>query len=332
MKKALQLKKEHHYVWANYLRNWSTDGTSVWFRTAKGKVIHETTKLVAKERHFYQLTHLTDEHIAILMHFISNSEMGDNHRGFMEELVMCQRFEQYLSANGQLNSEWQRNFSAHKHNAMENIHTKFENGVAEILPKLVERDLTCLDNNEDLISLFTYLGQQFARTKAFKGMSLLSMSRLDDPRAEKILRTIDECWWLWSYFIGANVGGSLYFERESYTVSLLENKTGHSFITSDHPVVNIHQELTGELGKPPEHHQFDLYYPLSPNTALVIAASDRFPAGASEISLDVVVELNSKIAEMANAHIFGETKESIQPYLKQVGKRHSDVRQYVGSR
>lgn len=329
MRKELQLKKEHHYVWANYLRNWSVDNKSLWFNTSKGKVILETTRLVAKERFFYKLTPISNDHLFLLEQTFGNSENLNDHLGFIKKIMNIQAFEMFLKQENIMNEEWAQRFEAHKHNTLENIHTNFENGVADILPALAKKDLSCLGDNKKIISLYSYLGQQFARTKCFKDRSLLAMSKNNTEQAKWVLQKTEECWWLWSHLVGVNIGASLFFERHLSTISLLVNNTKQTFITSDHPVINIHPELTGELDKSPEHHQFDLYYPLSPTVALAVTRSNRFPKGISEVPIQIVEEVNTELARNSHAHIFGNTRQAIQPYLKFIGERHSKVKQYV---
>ena len=202
MKKELQLKKEHHYVWANYLRNWSFDGEKLWFSTSKGKLIPETTRLVAKERYFYKLTPLTNDHLLLIKTTFANSEMINGHIEFVNRLIYIQQCEQYLKQNNLMDELSRQEFEAHKHNAMENIHTGIENGVSDILPSLVKLDLSCLEDKYNEMALYSYLGQQFARTKSFKDLSQLAISKVDIKQVKQFQKQSEECWWLFSYLIG----------------------------------------------------------------------------------------------------------------------------------
>ena len=122
--KHLQIKKEHHYVWAHYLRNWS-NSKKVWFVTAKGKVIHESTKLVAKEKFFYKVQHLNTDHIACLkaVAALSSPETEQEHLRLLEELLTLQRLEQLAEKYGNTSIEIQQEIKAAKENWLENMYT-----------------------------------------------------------------------------------------------------------------------------------------------------------------------------------------------------------------
>jgi|GEM_PF-4392087 len=40
--KALQAKRKHHYVWANYLKRWSTNNRDIFYTTTTGKIAHDS--------------------------------------------------------------------------------------------------------------------------------------------------------------------------------------------------------------------------------------------------------------------------------------------------
>ena len=48
--KELELKRENHYVWADYLKNWSSNQNCVWHTTKNNKVSSNSVKMIAKER------------------------------------------------------------------------------------------------------------------------------------------------------------------------------------------------------------------------------------------------------------------------------------------
>lgn len=334
MKKEHQLKKEHHYVWAKYLRNWSVDGKRVWFRTAKGKLICESTRLVAKERYFYQVKPLDQNHVHIIGLFTSGSGLREMHEKFLGDFLKIQHAEIALKRMDLPDKdELTKDISALKHNSIENIHTGYESGASEIIDSLLLRDLSILENQDKLILFCEYIGQQFARTKSFKDLALLAMSKShageDKPKAEWIHRTATECWWLLSHMIGSNFGSSIYCDKANYNQCILINKTGTPFITSDQPVINVHPELTGEIDNPPEHHQLDLFYPISPDVAFMMCSSSCYPHGTSELNVKQVEKLNIKVAQGAYFHIFGDDKSAIAPYVKYVGNQYASVKQFI---
>ncbi|HGF7534828.1 TPA: DUF4238 domain-containing protein, partial [Vibrio cholerae] len=140
--KHLQIKKEHHYVWAHYLRNWS-NSKKVWFVTAKGKVIHESTKLVAKEKFFYKVQHLTNDHIACLkaLAALSSPETEQEHLRLLQEFLALQRLEQFVEEY-ETSIEVQQEIKAAKENWLENKYTALEERAKPVISKLAKGRLS----------------------------------------------------------------------------------------------------------------------------------------------------------------------------------------------
>lgn len=325
MRKRFQIKKEHHYVWANYLLNWSCDGKNLWFVTSKRKLIFDSARMVAKERFFYKVRPLTQEHIFLIEQYLSTCEIKDYFLDLLDGFVKVQ-------VNGAKCSghESKLALEAYRHNTLENYHSGYECRAKPIVDRLVTLYLSCLDDDTNVLLLSQYLGQQFARTKSFKQLALLAMGkRHSNTDAMFIHKNTTECWWFISHMIGHNLGLSIYSDRHVATTSLLFNNTKQSFITSDQPVINIHPELTGDINTPPEDHHFDLYYPLSPQVALVICNSEQFKPGIVNVSIDVVDRLNIMLARHAYEHLFGTEQAAIEPYKRLVGKQYSKIKEWL---
>ncbi len=330
MRKKFQIKKEHHYVWANYLLNWSCDGTNLWFATPKRKLIFDSARMVAKERFFYKVRPLTQEHLSVIELYLTTCEIKDYFYSLLDDFIKVQRIEAVLMKNQCCDNESKLRLEAYRHNTLENYHSGYECRAKPIVDRLVTLDLACLNDDTNVLLLSQYLGQQFARTKSFKQLALLAMSkRHNNTDAIFIHRNTTECWWFISHMIGHNLGLSIYSDRHVTTTSLLFNNTKQSFITSDQPVINIHPELTDDIDTPPEDHQFDLYYPLSSKVALVICNSGQFKPGIVNVSVDVVDRLNITLAHRAYVHIFGTEQAAVEPYKRLVGKQYLKVKKWV---
>lgn len=73
-KKYLEAKKNHHHVWANYMKRWSPDNKQVYYTTKKNNDIRfDSVKNIAVERDFYQVKPLTPEHVQIIKRWSSKS-------------------------------------------------------------------------------------------------------------------------------------------------------------------------------------------------------------------------------------------------------------------
>lgn len=325
--RSSQAKKEHHYIWAYYLRNWSTD-KNIWFRSGKGKVIFDSTRMIAKERYFYKVKPLTQEHIDNIKRWSKQSpkHLEDNHMSYLSDFVCMQQAEMQYKQSGIYDEEIEKCFEVFKCNGIEDYHTSHENDVKEIIQALVKQDLSVLEKDNRKLVFFIYLAHQFTRTKTFRDRVLSVIGNNSDPQLQKINRLTKESWWFISYMFGMNIGWSFYSTRNHDSYCLLINNTSESFITADQPVVNVHQELTDEV-KPPEDHQCDLFYPISPTVAFMINRSNRFKPGISHVDINIVREMNSKVARNAHEHVFGKSQESLKPYLKCVGGKFKLVKE-----
>ena len=200
---------------------------------------------------------------------------------------------------------------------MENLHSSHESSVLPIFERLAVGGLEVLYENANVLEFLTFVGHQFARTKAFKDIALASLIR-DTPDYMRVAQSMENSWWFISYMLGMNVGRELYLNRAAYTHSLLQSDGEVEFITSDQPVINIHEQVWRADYSAAEHADF--YYPVSPNFAFVAAESGRFGGGLVKVGRQVVNELNSKLSTRAVSTIIGSSPESIQPLLKLVGK------------
>ncbi|ELV8684370.1 DUF4238 domain-containing protein, partial [Vibrio fluvialis] len=113
---------------------------------------------------------------------------------------------------------------------------------------------------------------------------------------------------------------SLYQSNHFDNYCMLTNHTEEPFITSDQPVINVHESLTDEI-KQVSINECDLYYPLSPKYALIISSSNKYPNGTLKVNLTMVQKLNTKLAKKAHIHIFSSQESVVKRYAKFVGER-----------
>lgn len=320
-RKYLEAKRNHHHVWANYMKRWSPDNKQVYYTTKKNNDIRfDSVKNIAVERDFYRVKPLTSEHIQIIKKWSSESseDLRKLHMSFLNDYLDTQDLELLYHKIGKKDDIADKMFEACKSNGIENYHSALENEVQELLDALINRDLSILDKNDNMLKFMRFLGQQIARTKNFKD----NISNTADNHIKTLTL---ECWWFISFMFGLNIGRALYLNRKDYTHCLLINETDTPFITSDQPVVNVHSALTDEI-KSLKNNEVDFYYPISPKIAYMINKSNRFPHGTVKVSFDVIEEVNIKIAKQANFHIISNSEESLKPYKKFVGSNFKSVK------
>ena len=327
-KKSLEAKKNHHHVWANYMKRWSPDDKNIYYTTKKNKkTVFDSVRNVAVERDFYRVQYIAPEHIQVIKMWSSKSpeDLQRLHLSYLSRFIKMQHMESVYKRSGIKDELADRMSEAWKCNGIENLHTAHEYEVQGVLKSLANRDLSVLDDNDNMINFMQFHAQQITRTKTFRDTCIASVTRADRLTDKNLAKAMRESWWFLSYMIGMNIGRSQYLDRNNDVHCLLINDTNTPFITSDQPVINVHQALTDEI-KLPEDHECDEYYPISPNVAYMVNKSNRFPRGKVQVSVDVVEEMNIKIAKKANIHIISSSEESLKPYKKYIGSNLNAVK------
>jgi len=330
VKKHLQAKSKHHHVWADYLRRWSLNGRDVYYTTAKGNIVCESVRGLTMEKNFYQVKKLSDAHIEVIKGFSSKSSesLQAHHMSYLNDFLHMQELEEIYKKSGKEIEEVQKVLHASKCNMLEDLHSAHENEVQEIISSLANRDLATLTDNKNFILFMQFFGHQISRTKTFKDTVIAGVSRTDSKTSINVAKDMNECWWFLSYMFGINIGSELYLTRKKDAHCLLVNNTSIPFITSDQPIINVHELLDDEKIEPPSDDHCDFYYPISPKVAYMINRSDRFHRGINNVTIDIVKELNIKVARRANVNIISNCKDTLKYLLKNIGFHLNVVNSY----
>jgi Protein of unknown function (DUF4238) len=319
--KHLEVKKRHHYVWANYLVRWGRGTEDVFYTTKTGKIAHDSVRGIAVDDYFYKTSTLTRRHVEVIKGFSSKSpdHLHERHMSYLHDFLKLQQGEEIYLQSENKNQEIELHLYAAKCNLMENLHSSYEKAALPILAALADEKLDVLEDKQHMVEFMIFVGQQFTRTKAFRDNSPQVLSRRTALEIE-VADAMSHSWWFLSYMYGMNLGWSLYAGRNDARHALLINDTPVPFITSDHPVVNVHACVSETEFSLPEHADF--YYPISPRIAYIICDSDRFAPGKTQVVESTVVEFNSKLAAQAMRHIIGDTEEAICLFKKYIGRRY----------
>lgn len=317
--KKLEIKQNHHYVWANYMKHWSTNGRNIYYTKKKGGIAQDSIKSVAVEKHFYRVNMLTEEHVYLIKTLIAMSndiELKKHHEKALKSYLDTQEIYKHYTSLG-VNSEYgDKLFNAAKNNSIEDMHSQLERDASSVSNELRGLNVSTLRKIDKMTPFLLFLGHQLARTKAFKESFIKSFAKNCGPQ---IAELIEESWWFISFLYGNNLGKSLCINRDYCYQSILENNTSTPFITADAPVINIHPKIN--MGTPPLKHETDYFYPLSPTKAYFIGWSDRFVNDTHLVNESFVKEVNTKMAEGAHYHIISNKAEILKPYEYLIGRK-----------
>lgn len=312
MRSIPSAKKKHHFVWANYLARWSSNGRDVFYSTPKGKAAVDSVKGLAMERHFYKVRDLTQKQVALLYAFARKSDdsLYRIHVNLLEQALEAQTLERQYRATGHASKLAEQAIEALKSNLIEDLHTGHELRAREVLDALSEGRLDALSDDNAMMAFTSFLGHQITRTKGFKEASLAAMAGTD---IHEEVSNFENIWWMLSYMFGTNIARSLYFGRRVATHTLLINNSSVPFTTSDQPVTNLKEDFS-------IHDEgADFYYPISPTAAFVLSDSHIFPPGLHSIDAQVSANLNAKHAVHAHVHIFGTTLAQVAELRRSLG-------------
>ena len=317
--KQLEIKKQHHYVWADYMRYWSLNNRDVYYTKKRGGIALDSVKSIAVEKHFYKVGNLSSEHIDLILSFIfmsNNKELIDHHLISLKYYLDMQQLYE-LSLHSEVKSEDANlAFEAFINNSVENKHFELERNSQPIANELRKLNTKVLKNKDKMTDFLIFLGNQITRTKTFKDTIINSLSVSPEKNQGHL---IDDCWWFLSLVFGYNISEKLCNDIERYQHTILVNETETPFITSDQPVANIFPNLTYK--QPPRDNETDYFYPLSPTKAYLISKSGRFKSGISFVDEVFVEQVNKEVSMGAYYHIISNNKDSLKPYQKLVGKR-----------
>ncbi|WP_158253209.1 DUF4238 domain-containing protein [Marinobacter maroccanus] len=303
MSRRNDLKRKHHHVWAHYLRNWQGDSLpkgSLFQLTKKGRINATSSKGVACEKDFYKVNALGSDDLRFLKKLANhpeNSTLREINQSFVQDMsVLSFASDFYKTTISQRRRNELKRICA---NAIEELHSGYEDAVRDELDRLARGDVSVLSPRASP-ELCGYLGLQITRTKAFKERALASEDGLKTGGYRLNLRRL---WWALHILLGNNIGASLFLDEANFC--LLQNESSEAFLTSDQPIVNIHQ--TPSKG-------FTILYPLSPRLALqggdgIGDNRQRVVSNADEIEM-----LNRAIVRMAYKEVFADNEMILRKY------------------
>lgn len=307
-KKSLEVKRNHHYVWAQHLKRWAT-GNDIHYINNRGTIGIDSIRGLSREKGFYKISALEHEDIEFLKLWSARSpkHLQKTHSSFLDAFAKASKLIN-IPKNKEHISELIKISEVAQYNTLENIHAQIERSAAPIVEMLCNEQPQCLLQTKNLAIFCKYIGHQLARTKTLKTGSFAAIKNQerDNPNWKKANELLKKNWWFISFIAGVNLGYSLWTDNDRHIFII--NKSNTPFITSDRPVINIHKciKTTPEYSSP-EHS--DIYYPLSPRVAYMINNSENYNHLSEHITEKEVIDLNIQMAKNSDEMIYGSTKE-----------------------
>ncbi|MCR1344894.1 DUF4238 domain-containing protein [Acidithiobacillus ferrooxidans] len=261
--------KNQHYVWRHYLNAWTVDSSFCCYRQKDKKLFQTQPKAIASETYFYEIQQLTDGDMVFLEDIISrttNERLRELNRDYVKMTQIPFQLRELLK-NTDLNPEarvaLEEKLRWAKRNLIERYHTGIENKCQDILDSLRNMNDAFYKDEVRCGDFLHFLSHQSFRTAKMRdGLSKIPNYILGHaPR-----RTAN----ILNHILATNVSVGLFRERNAYRIIFLTNDTLIPFVTGDQPVLNMLD--------PEASDNIELYYPLSPNLAVIVTKdAARFP-------------------------------------------------------
>lgn len=316
MREMLPVVRKHHYVWAYYLSAWSTENdNSIWHVTTRGNISKDSVKGLSREEDFNKIHSLSDDDIAFIERWPvgSSPSLQDFHKSQINYFKKASALiDTHIGRENLKEYAELKNLSeVIQHGIFEQTHTAIESLARPVVDELKGGRAECLEQGKYMTSFCNFLAQQLFRTKKMKEKCLEGIRQLPEATGtdQTFKALFERNWWLLSYLLALNVGSSLCASAATNHHTLITNTTGIDFITSDCPVINLH-ESSGQLGKAPE--ALDLYFPISPKIAYISSADDRYNGLSSSIDESTVQHLNKQMHLNSHLSIYGTSREAIR--------------------
>jgi hypothetical protein len=308
-----EIKRRHHYVWREYLRNWSISDKINAFMIKEKKILKGINLTnVAQERYFYELEVFSKEEELVLYHLIKS---WSDLETLSINLEIFRLFTSYSSIDQLVTNHYKTTSKYHsevnfmleqlKYNGIENIHTLMESFGKKIISINSLEDLDFFNDREELFLSVLYISFQYLRTKRNRKKIelVLEYNNISKKYANPI-----------SIVFSTGMANGLVFYKD-LKIILLKNHTTKNFITSDQPLANLKEALRDESGKV---LNFELYYPINPSTAIIIHYNnDQKEKYILEKIKDEkkVDKLNLFLIDNSENFVFSDKIELIQSYF-----------------
>jgi len=303
---ANHITKRQHYVWREFLGNWTQEQSLPTLIISKNKIINTNLMNVAQQRHFYKFNVYNKLEVAFLKHMCSttNGPVKKLQEDMLEAVLM---FNELKSIHKEAKIKDSHHLKILEYNGFEDFHTAIEREGRKLINCRSLDDLKLFNTPENKYQALMFLCFQYFRTK--KQREQINNEFVDN----KTIFDADNVFSFVVLILATKVAQNISFDKKiSYT--LLEINNNLEFITTDQPVINLLGNVKDEKGNTSD---MNFFYPISPKFAIKI----EFIEGKKLYNLvnptdDEVKELNRKMYNESNDFIFAREENQLNKFIK----------------
>jgi len=293
-------KRRQHYLGA-----WATQG-QLWCAT-RGKCFRTSTENVANERDFYRLKEMSERDLQIVEALViapATDPLRELARSWVPHFNVFHRIKRQWEAGGQSHPELEKLLDENIINTEEDLHASIELKALPLLARLRQADASFLSDDDDCIYFFWFVGMQYMRTPG--------MARdVVEPVREIPGFNADAAWGLMRTIFATNLGYGFYVRRQTLRLMFLDTPADAELVSGDQPIVNVRAIGLPE-GQPPSESEIELYYPLTPTRALLMAFDAREPSTERRSLTNAETAAYNKMTVNASREqIYARTQEAL---------------------
>lgn len=292
--------EKQHYVWRYYFNPWKLEphDKKIWTYIFEAKKVDYISLMgVAQESFFYKMYELSPVEINACWDFAKQFPP------FIQTTAKA-LLDGYVAISNNMMSETdKRDLSLH---IIEGIHTHIEHMGT---PLLNCRSLEELKNIPDKYQAVYYLCVQYSRTKQMREFGIQGYKKQNKPQLSELYR---KAFPYISLLIATKLGHSIAVASQDTRYIFVRNESSLPFITSDQPAINTRKDELDENG---DVKAFELFYPTSPTTAIMIVFNSELEEYSEIIADEAFVDrINRKMCDNALSFIIGNSKDVLTRY------------------
>lgn len=304
------ITKKQHYVWRKYLGAWKNhpEDKDIWTGFLQTKEVKKVAMMsVAQSSYFYRLEELTDDELNFLRQTVG--QMPEKTRELAQLLfagyVLYSQQKRAIAAKQiKLDADTEHKLNKIGLSSLEAVQAGIERMGADFIECTSIDDFKKLWEQEYEILCFIWV--QYLRTRAMKDRFVKSLS--EKPNIQAIGQ---KCWPFYNIAYAMQLVEVMY-HKQDYRFVFIHNKSRIPFITGDQPVINAFGNKTDEKR---EVLDIEVYYPLSPVSAFVVAFTKGEKYCEVNVDESYVKERNSLIAEESEIHIFSNDENLLKEQM-----------------
>ena len=178
-------KKNQHYVWRHYLRQWTQNDKIYCLRN--GKIFESNLMGVAQQRYFYKLKELTLADCAFIKKLAidpSPKELQQVHFTLLNLFTLIFRLKEDQTSKGNINKELSKEIDIAINNIEEDYHANIEANAIEYIESILKEDIGFY-SSDNCIDFIYYICVQYMRTNKIKSNVITTLSKyksIDMPK------------------------------------------------------------------------------------------------------------------------------------------------------